>query len=560
LGQKVIDLKINVIDQETLPVKLQKSKPFHTEYEIQLALKSYVTTLHEEGFLSASVDSISGDSVSKTAHIYIGEKFEWVSLRTDSVDEEILSRTGFRDKQFLNKPFNPKQISTFFNDALTYLENNGYPFAEIKLGQVQIENNKVEASVILTKNKFYLIDSIQIIGENTRLNRHYIENIIRLKAKYPYDERVIKNIGKRISENPFVSELKPFEVIFTEKSCKIILVLKPKKANLFDGIIGFQPQKDNQGMILTGDVKISLGNIVGQGERLNLRWQRLQNETQEINTSLDIPFLFRTPIGFGYSLDIYRRDTTFNNVTHRFNIPFRMMNGSQFKGYLNQFKTSLIATSLYENSTKIPAFNDAKNLTYGIGYSAFFVENRFNPYKGWIIDFTGGAGTNTILKNGNLELVNYDSINLESSFLEGHLNLSYFQPISRNSTLLFQTNSGFKQSDNLVDNQLFRIGGLNSIRGFDQQSIFASSYAIGTIEYRLLFGETSRIVLFYDIAWYEQNSISNFKTDIPYGFGTGISFGTGVGQFSLNYALGSEQGNPIIFKTGKIHFGFVNFF
>ena len=230
------------------------------------------------------------------------------------MDEEILSRTGFRNKQFLNKPFSTSQVAGFFNDALEYLENTGYPFAEIKLAHVLIDQNKINATVILKKNRFYLIDSIQILGEETRLNKNYIENIIRIKDKYPYDERVIKSIGKRISEDPFIEELKPYEVIFTENSCKIILTLKPKKANVFDGIIGVQPQENNEGVVFTGDIKIGLGNIIGQGERLNLRWQKLQDQTQQIDVAFTIPFLFKTPIGFGYDLNIYRRDTTFNNV------------------------------------------------------------------------------------------------------------------------------------------------------------------------------------------------------------------------------------------------------
>jgi len=558
--QTKIALQVSVLDGKELPIKPPVSKPFNTAYEIQLSLKTYLNQLHEEGYLSASIDSISGDSIHQVAFLYVGEKFEWVVLHTDSVDEEILSRTGFRDKQFLNKPFNPKQINRFFENALTYLENTGYPFAEIKLDHVMIDGNQIEAEVILTKNRYYAIDSIEILGEPIRLNKHYIENIIRIKSHQPYEERVIQNIGKRINENPFVEELLPFEVIFTETTCKVVLVLKPKKANLFDGILGVQPQPDNKGVVITGDIKISLGNIVGQGERLNLRWQRLQDQTQEINASLDIPFLFRTPIGFGYSLDIYRKDTTYNNVEQQFTLPFTLYNGSRFRGYFNTFKTSLISTYNYQGDTAIPPFNDASVSTYGVGYSGKFVENKFNPYKGFIIDLQGGAGKNKILKNANLDQVNYDSINLESNLLEGKIKLSYFQPLSRHSTLMIQVHAASKLSDNLVENQLYRIGGLNTLRGFDEQSIFTSSFTIATLEYRFLIDEKSRIIVFTDIGWYEKKIINTFETDMPYGFGAGISFETKVGMFSLNYALGSQFNAPVNFKTGKIHFGFVNFF
>jgi hypothetical protein len=53
---------------------------------------------------------------------------------------------------------------------------------------------------------------------------------------------------------------------------------------------------------------------------------------------------------------------------------------------------------------------------------------------------------------------------------------------------------------------------------------------------------------------------SNYPFDFPFGFGAGTTFETKVGLFGLTYALGQQQDNPISFKTGKIHFGYVNYF
>lgn len=559
-SQNQIELTVSAVDVSELPFSLSKTNGYQSDFEINVVLKDYLQKLNEQGYLSASIDSIVGDSIQKTAYIFIGSKYEWAVLNTSNIDEEILSRTGFRNKQFLKKPFSANQISQFFNDALSYLENTGYPFSEIQLTDVEFESNQIAATVTLKKNKFFLIDSVEIVGEDTRLSKSYIENIVGVKANTPYDESIIKKIGARIDENPFMDQLKPYEVIFTESSCKVVLILKPKKANVFDGIIGVQPQADNNGVVFTGDIKISLGNVVGLGERLKLRWQRLQDQTQQVDAVISIPFLFKTPIGFDYALNIYRRDTTFNNVHHRFTVPYRISNGTEFHGFYDQFTTSLISVTDFENSESIPPFNDAENRLYGIGFTGQFVQNRFNPYKGWLIELNGGAGNNIIKRNPALEMVNYDSINLESRLLQGELNLSFFQPITAQTTLLIRANTATKQTNNLVDNQAYRIGGLNTLRGFDEQSIFASSYFIGTLEYRLLFDKNSRIVLFYDWAWYELSTITKFVSDNPYSFGAGITFGTKAGMFSLNYALGAQFNNPVNFRTGKIHFGFVNVF
>jgi hemolysin activation/secretion protein len=157
-------------------------------------------------------------------------------------------------------------------------------------------------------------------------------------------------------------------------------------------------------------------------------------------------------------------------------------------------------------------------------------------------------------------LVNYDSIELTASYTKATVKTNWFVPVTSNSTLLFAANAGYQQSDNLVENQLFRIGGLGSFRGFDQQSILASSFGIATIEYRFLFDELSRIAVFYDLGWYENKTLTNFITDVPMGFGAGISFATNAGIFNMSYALGASQQQELDFRSGKIHFGFINIF
>jgi hemolysin activation/secretion protein len=109
---------------------------------------------------------------------------------------------------------------------------------------------------------------------------------------------------------------------------------------------------------------------------------------------------------------------------------------------------------------------------------------------------------------------------------------------------------------------LYRVGGLKTLRGFDEESILASSYYIFTLEYRYLLEENSYLYFFGDGAYTENLSISytGDRYDTPYGFGAGISFETKAGIFSINYALGSQYGNPIDVRAGKVHFGIVNYF
>jgi hemolysin activation/secretion protein len=101
---------------------------------------------------------------------------------------------------------------------------------------------------------------------------------------------------------------------------------------------------------------------------------------------------------------------------------------------------------------------------------------------------------------------------------------------------------------------------LRTLRGFDEESIFASTFVIPTIEYRFLFAQNSNILLFTEGAWYENNSNNSYLKDTPISIGTGINFETKAGILSLNYALGNQFGNGFDIRSGKIHFGLVALF
>lgn len=98
------------------------------------------------------------------------------------------------------------------------------------------------------------------------------------------------------------------------------------------------------------------------------------------------------------------------------------------------------------------------------------------------------------------------------------------------------------------------------MRGFDEESIYATQYYIGKAEFRYILDRNSFLQIFYNQAYYASETISGNIYDKPLGFGAGITFETKLGIFSLNYAVGKQFNNPIQFRSAKIHFGIVNYF
>ena len=101
-------------------------------------------------------------------------------------------------------------------------------------------------------------------------------------------------------------------------------------------------------------------------------------------------------------------------------------------------------------------------------------------------------------------------------------------------------------------------GGINSIRGFEENSIAANKLFIINSEYRFTIDNNIYINTILDSAYYE-NSLSDIKGYI-YVLGLGLNINTSSRVFKINYANGVKKGEAVDLKLSKIHVSFSNTF
>src|ERR1700743_3044703 len=97
------------------------------------------------------------------------------------------------------------------------------------------------------------------------------------------------------------------------------------------------------------------------------------------------------------------------------------------------------------------------------------------------------------------------------------------------------------------------IGGDRLLRGFDEQSLLASQYAVGTLEYRYLVGLNSYLFTFVDAGW-AKNDVPGYNLNNTFiGSGLVIDLETEAGVFNISYALGKRDETNFNFHDAKIH-------
>ncbi|HLX92462.1 MAG TPA: BamA/TamA family outer membrane protein [Puia sp.] len=559
-----------------------KNLPLQSAFKSKALCLQYIydlpSVLQSRGYVSASLDSVKVDSASASVQLYVGDAFKWAQINTRHVDRAILEAVAWNDRFFTGKAMNFDQFQKTEQRLLDYMENNGYPFAKISLDSVTITNYELKANLKIDKGPLYRIDSIRVYG-SAKISAEFFAHYLNIANGSIYKKEKFLQISKKIMELPYVQEQQSWTLTLLGTGCVLNLYLKPKKSSQIDALIGFAPSNStipgtSSKVLVTGEATINLQNALGNGESMGLNWEQIQPATPRLNLSFKQPYLFNSPFGLNASFDLFKKDSSYININ--------LVAGIQYAATITQTSSIFIQisnsnlltvdTPAIITSHQLPSQADYSATSLGLSYEFNNTNYRFNPVRGNEFSFIGSAGIKTIRKNATIsKLIDpsdsgfsfsslYDTIKLSSYEFRVTVAGAHYIPLGHATTLKLAFNGGLFQSPNNFLNELFLIGGYKLLRGFDEQSIYASRYAVGTLEYRYLIGQNSFLFSFADYGWAD-NNVPGYSLSSAYlGVGIGLAFETKAGIFNISYAIGKQDNNTLNFRQAKIHLGYVTFF
>ena len=548
---------ITIISNERLPEQILKSKStleYQNDVDLHKQLQTLLNDLYNLGYLSAHIDSF-GNTTGHMAFISLGDVYKWLQLSFVNFPEEDLIKLKLNDIDFNDKTISLSDYSSLRNKILEYYENNSYPFAELLLNNVIFSENVISADLFLNRNNRIVIDSIHI-KPYTAFNKKYLYRYIGISPADGYNEKRIADISKSIGEIPFLQEIKAPEIEFFEETADLFIYVDKKQANRFNGILGVLPNNKTSGKILlTGELEFFLVNSIKQGESIGLNWQRLESTSQNLQIDLDFPFIFSSSFGVDYSFFLQKKDSSFLNVDNKFGLRFYVNKGNYFRVFFERKISSLLSNSITESANMA----DLKWNMAGFGMFLRDLDYIYNPRKGYVFNASASIGEKTF-KEPDTENQNVNNSNSSFYQYEFLFKAGFYMPLYKHFTVNLSNMSAYLNSPALYENEMYKIGGFKNLRGFDEESILASAYSIMNCELRYLYERNSNLFVFVNTAYYERNTVSDYISDYPFGFGIGTNFQTKAGIFSISYALGKQFNNPVELKSAKIHFGLSNRF
>ena len=560
-AQEKYVLSIEVAEQESAVLKRYNFPKEHADsLSAQRAVHNLVRALHSDGYLLAYVASHASSSQQVSYKISIGEKFTWMKLSPGNVENSLLRRSGYKQSQFDEKPFRFNQVARMEKSLLSFAERNGYPFASLKLDSLRIEENQIGASLNLDLGPLILFDSLDIKSDFT-LKARFLGNYLGIVQGNPYDQRKIDYLGQRLRNLPYLRLSEASTLTFQNSEATVHLKVEKRPVNQIDGIIGFLPNANrSDGLLITGQVDIDLLNPFGSGKQIGLHWQKLSEETQNLNLQYAHPNVLGSPLNFDFALDFLKQDTLFTKRIFDLKIGYNLGGNSFLNAFSSSEGTDLIGTPKITNN-ELPAVIDFDLTSYGIGFEWNNFDDPFLISKGTGISLEASTGNKKISRNVGLPAEVYDGVDLKTLQYTFRLNFQNYLRLKNNFVLVNKLSGGLKANDQLFRNDAFRLGGLKTVRGFNENFFFATKYALATLEGRLLFDESSYLLLFSDLAYIRGEFKTSPTSDWALGLGAGLSFTTSSGIFNFIYALGSSQNTGSFnFSQSKIHFGYTTRF
>ncbi|WP_452232524.1 POTRA domain-containing protein [Lacinutrix sp. MEBiC02595] len=458
-------------------------------------------------------------------HIYYDE-----AIIGKSVLEQV-SNLVYDD--FFILPFNSIERSLYSINSK--ISDQGFPFSEITLQDISVKNKTTLKATLVLKETLdkRTIDKIILKGYE-KFPKSYLKHYLKLKKRKTFNLSEIKKKTAVLKELKFANQIKEPEVLFTKDSTILYLYLKKAKSNNFDGFLGFGTNETTNKIDFNGYLNLNLNNNLNTGESFQLIYKSDENEQKTFNANLSLPYLFNSPLGAEVGLQIFKKDSSFTTVNQIAKLFYQINPQTRIHFGINSTKSN----SLLSESNTLPEIQDYNSNIYNLRFTYNKLQNNFLFDKNLFLALEVGNGKRSFANNTeNQTLLFIDAFKI-------------FNLNKKNSAYIRINGSGLF-SKNYLENELFRFGGINSIRGFEENSLTASLYALTNTEYRYQLSNSLYIHSIIDFSYLE-NTLTSQKEKL-YGFGFGFGLLTKAGLLKFNYANGKSENQKFKFSNSKIH-------
>ncbi len=524
--------------EETTLIETLGYQKKHLDYQSILSeMDSVQHTLYKLGYIENKLESlVKGSDSTFTSKMHLKRKFDTIYIYTDFIKtlrDPILMEaiSPYVEDRVLRLPL--KDVENTLSVINSRIAKNGFPFTALKLSDIEVDHNTLRAELLIDlRDKKRTINAI-IIKDYEKFPKSYLKYYLKLRPNQTFDLASIKSKTERLDNLKFANQIKPPEVLFSNDSTQVYLYITKVKSNNFEGFLGFGTNEDTGNIEFDGYLNLNLTNNLNYGETFRLLYKSDENDQKTFNAQVSMPYIFKTAAGLDMQLHIFKRDSSFTNANQSFRLHYQINPKNKIYTGFNSTTSNNLLTTTTSSITDL----DANYFSLAYEYLNLHLQDVLFPVHTMLYMESnfGKRKTSDISEN-------------QSKFLIDAFRI--FSLNDRNS-LFFRINGATVTSDHYFENELLRFGGITSIRGFEENSLYANFFGLLNTEYRFRLSQGIYVHSIIDAAYFE-NDITRTKEKL-FGFGFGFGLFTKSGVFKFIYANGKAENQNFKLSNSKVH-------
>ena len=558
IAQNRGDLWTVFIDQQRVDYPALNSLPLDS---LDSGIEHILKIQHTQGYYLATLDSFQvQERVGlNTIFVYFSKgprvpvhsvKFSGAKILGDDELKELMD-TQLRDV------LDASVLAADIERIISEYGEEGFHFAKVQISDIQLvrlgeDNAGLGITILIEEGERVKVNDVLLVGAQ-RTRQSYLEFLMGTRDGEwllgDLDEMRTTLEGSRLFNRVF-----PIELIHVDGEEHIIVVsVEEEQPGTFDLVLGYQPPGASGGNSgLVGNGHLDLRNPFGFGRRFGIRLNRLPGQVSSVDASYVDTYLFGTPFSLEAGFEGLQQDSTFSQRSLKGAIGYSFQDGLEAYATVNRQVTrpGQSGLTLVQDMQRIPR----SEITFW-GFSIRFnsVDNLLNPRQGLRIETSLEGGRK--LRSSFERLVDGDTLTVTRRVRQQRLEalLRVYLPVFARQVLVIGNDSKILVSESFDESDLFRMGGTQSLRGYDEDRFRGRLVSRTLFEWRYLFERTSFAYIFIDIGYLDRPNTPDFdgiKEFYP-GYGLGSQFETGIGLINISLAL-STMDAP---SQAKVHVG-----
>ena len=514
------------------------SEIYHTKKHLQKKdaldeIDRILQQVKKRGFFTARIDSISKTNKELIAYLDLGKKINEIIIVTKKDNTN-----GIIDSGIDSIKIKTREFSDLTNQLLKQIDRKGNSFSEITYVNPLLKNDTLFLEMKISNSSPRKIDKVITRGYED-FPKKFITKYFLIDKNTVFSKQKLNQVSALSNKLDFIKEKKAPEVLFKKDSTHLYLFLDKIGISSFDGLVNFSSKENGKGLLLNGNLDLKLNNTFNTGEKFEIIWNKVSDEKTDFKINSYVPYVLNSKFSTTLEFYLYREDSTFINTNFELKTDYSINQKSH---------ASILYSSEKSNYLLDISNNDLasySNYFIGLGYE-LKKSSTSNLYK-----YKNGLNLNLTFGKRKTDT---ESINQ----LKFHFSAFANVQINNRGYLNIKNESGLLTSRNYLLNELFRIGGANSIRGYNEQSIFTNGYSYSNIEFRYSLDTSSYLYSITDLGVYKENTTNKIKKLL--GIGAGYQFRINNNLVNLGYVISTNSSTNAELNSSRLVVRWTSFF